>query len=912
MKLHSLAKRLTAALLSGAMALSLCAPALAAGADVLPQLSVPGAQPLNAENSTGSFTINDINYVLPPDGEDLAYESLVGGSIFYSSANQQLTLTGPFSSKMDISAPGLNVVMSSSNGSVVANDLTITASASVTISNEGSAAQAITGTADITSDGDVRITGTDRAVGGKMLTVNAGGDVEITGGCAGAAIWHSANITSGGSVTIGSANENGWAQGSKNGGEKLTITAAQDVTLTGNGTTSYPVVNNASIQCGGDLKIQATNDGGKAAGGTLAYRNTSSVEKVLRDANSFKVVAAGDSVRVDSTASLITAQAEQRYTVTVENGYALDIDNQKRNSFYKGEMVGVYVDRPVDALEFDHWVYPESVTLNSSNPPCCSFSMPGENITIGSVWTKANNAEIALAYDYGNVSVTLTPSNLDSIENVTFKNNTFTFTGDFTNSSSDLVLQGLADPKTGALPSVVLIGKVDTNLAVDGGVENVTVSVDRTDGYALGESSSINCRGDVNIKNQSGGAVGYDLSITNARNVNVTAASVYAYAIENDAEISCSGSVNITNTKGRCVGDDLNIHNAQDVTVSADCSGIDPSNNYYTFAIHDDAEINCSGNVKIENENGGGVFDNLTVYNAQNVTVSANASTSYAVYYTTVITCSGDVTLTNPSGAVLDYPLIINSARNVTIEGSVFYNGDELIGYNSSEEHSITCSGIVTLKNNGKGALFTNQLTYTPDSTVESYTIQKDGQPMRENATGAVVFTCSKSDDDTTRVYALTDDGTDASADTWDNDLTGAKELVITPTLRPVDTGDITGSGAGNVGGAIAAAMVGGAAVWGGYEVVTRVMLHKLLPEGAAIPTTRGELALLLWNTAGRPEPANIPAFADTADTELAKAAQWCTEQGCLTAQDDGTFKPDKHVTKYSVIRTWTKAFPKQ
>ena len=110
----------------------------------------------------------------------------------------------------------------------------------------------------------------------------------------------------------------------------------------------------------------------------------------------------------------------------------------------------------------------------------------------------------------------------------------------------------------------------------------------------------------------------------------------------------------------------------------------------------------------------------------------------------------------------------------------------------------------------------------------------------------------------------------------------------------------------GGAGGAIAAVALGGAALWGGYEVATRVILHKLLPEGAAIPKTQAQLALLLWNTAGQPEPANAPAFADV-DAATAKAAQWCTEQGYLS----GTFKPDKRVTKFTVIRAWNKAFPK-
>ena len=112
-------------------------------------------------------------------------------------------------------------------------------------------------------------------------------------------------------------------------------------------------------------------------------------------------------------------------------------------------------------------------------------------------------------------------------------------------------------------------------------------------------------------------------------------------------------------------------------------------------------------------------------------------------------------------------------------------------------------------------------------------------------------------------------------------------------------------------GGTIAAVTVGGAAIWGGYEIATRVILHNFLPEGAAIPANRGQLALLVWNTAGRPEPAGAPAFADVADPDMAKAAQWCTEQGIMDAKGD-CFEPEGWTPKFKVIEVWNKAFPKQ
>ena len=112
-------------------------------------------------------------------------------------------------------------------------------------------------------------------------------------------------------------------------------------------------------------------------------------------------------------------------------------------------------------------------------------------------------------------------------------------------------------------------------------------------------------------------------------------------------------------------------------------------------------------------------------------------------------------------------------------------------------------------------------------------------------------------------------------------------------------------------GGTIAAVAVGGAAIWGGYEIATRVILNGLLPEGVAIPANRGQLALLIWTEKGKPEPAAQPAFADITDAEQAKAAQWCVEQGLLDARE-GKFESDGWMPKFKTIEIWSKAFPKK
>ena len=128
---------------------------------------------------------------------------------------------------------------------------------------------------------------------------------------------------------------------------------------------------------------------------------------------------------------------------------------------------------------------------------------------------------------------------------------------------------------------------------------------------------------------------------------------------------------------------------------------------------------------------------------------------------------------------------------------------------------------------------------------------------------------------------------------------------------EPFDPDFSVDDGSGAAGAIVAGTLIGGAAVWGGYEITTRVILNDLLPEGAAIPTNRGQLAMLIWTEKDKPEPAAQPAFADVADSELAKAAQWCVEQGLLDAKD-GKFDPNGWMPKFKTIEVWKKAFPKQ
>ena len=120
---------------------------------------------------------------------------------------------------------------------------------------------------------------------------------------------------------------------------------------------------------------------------------------------------------------------------------------------------------------------------------------------------------------------------------------------------------------------------------------------------------------------------------------------------------------------------------------------------------------------------------------------------------------------------------------------------------------------------------------------------------------------------------------------------------------RTAESGEGSPDGGDGFGTLLAVGAVVGVAGVVAYQMGTELILDQLLPAGVAVPHTRAELAMLLWNTAGRPAPATLPAFADVADPELAQAAQWAIEQGYLKARADGSFKPDKGVAKWRVIR---------
>lgn len=230
-----------------------------------------------------------------------------------------------------------------------------------------------------------------------------------------------------------------------------------------------------------------------------------------------------------------------------------------------------------------------------------------------------------------------------------------------------------------------------------------------------------------------------------------------------------------------------------------------------------------------------------------------------------------------------------NENPNIEVKGelgnSVYISGANNVSVdidsqnqNKKTELNVDCAGTLKLKNNTGTSPLKVDLTYT-QAEGAGYTVVLDGEelektPAYKNATVSL-----------------------------------NKSLVIIPDISdPIPDDSSAGGDSSDAAGALVAAAVAGAAVFGGYTIITELMLQDLLPEGAAIPKNQAQLAKLVWQTAGFPEPENASAFANVTDPETAKAAQWCVEQGCL----DADFDPDRWTPKFKVIQTWNKAFPKQ
>ena len=572
MKLYTLTRRFTAAVLTAAMALSFCAPALAEAPGTAADPAAPAATASTAENSTADTIVFDKLYLGTREDWDRTIVGAPSGDVVlqYTAANRTLTVTGTYFQALTISAPGVNVVLNGTTGPAVMGDLTITASASVAVTSSAAGAQAVTGSTNITSDGAVSITGTDRAVGGENLTVNAGGDVTITGG-----------------------------------------------------TTSQPTVNDATVRCGGEFELRnpagglvlcdKTSDG---KSGNLHYYNTGATELVFRASSmgaTCDVFQPGDSTVFGTfgNPSWITAKHEQDYQLTLTN--CSTMFTRDSGTFYKDENINLRRTRPLDGTVFKGWTVTTADGTNVPFEPTSNgirFTMPDSAVTATANWERATGQALWLSTEQDSFIVSKASLEAAPINGITYEDGAFVVDG-FIVDDIKAVL-GLA-PTEDERPDVVLKNLTVDTLIVDGvrdvtlnacrigeldghdhfdtvyslqitnardvvlantssrysdisGVRNVTAKTDGT----LCDRLNIDCTGDIALSTaadtlgtlgvacylRAGGSIRligapwYALRVSSAQN-----ATVDANALPQRASFTCSGIVDITQRDGSAIGD---------------------------------------------------------------------------------------------------------------------------------------------------------------------------------------------------------------------------------------------------------------------------------------------------------------------------------------------------------------------
>lgn len=574
MKLYTLTRRFTAAVLTAAMALSFCAPALAEAPGTAADPAAPAATASTAENSTADTIVFDQLYL----GTQKDWAKTITGdssgdvALQYIAADRTLTVTGTYFRALTISAPGVNVVLNGTTGPAVKGDLTIRASASVAVTSSAAGAQAVTGSTYITSDGAVSITGADRAVGGENLTVNAGGDVTITGG-----------------------------------------------------TTSQPTVNDATVRCGGEFELRnpagglvlcdKTSDG---KSGNLHYYNTGATELVFRASSmgaTCDVFQPGDSTVFGTfgNPSWITAKHEQDYQLTLTN--CSTMFTRDSGTFYKDENINLRRTRPLDGTVFKGWTVTTADGTNVPFEPTSNgirFTMPASAVTATANWERATGQALWLSTEQDSFIVSKASLEAAPINGITYEDGAFVVDGfivDDIKAAKTLRVLGLA-PTEDERPDVVLKNLTVDTLIVDGvrdvtldacrigklvdrdhidadyslqitnardvvltnapsrysdlsGVRNVTAKTDGT----LCDRLNIDCTGDIALSTaadtlgvacylRAGGSIRligapwYALRVSSAQNVTVD-----ANALPQRAFFTCSGIVDITQRDGSAIGD---------------------------------------------------------------------------------------------------------------------------------------------------------------------------------------------------------------------------------------------------------------------------------------------------------------------------------------------------------------------
>ena len=926
MKQGKLIRRAVSAALAGCMMFTLSAPALAESTDALMQLSTAAKSAVSVLDAENGVTV-DYGITVTHGEKAISVTSancgniLGNGTLSYDPAAKKLTSNGTIYGLLSINAPGVDVEL---NGKYFALQ--------------------------------------DSGLNG-ILTIENANDVTVSSQKF-AAVQSDVNVTCTGKLTV-ITNDSSWAAIGRN----LTVHSAASVQIESEGDSA--VGGDVIIECACPATFFKKNQNGRIAqsityAGDYGYYTDDTADTAI-DPNVMPIPV--------ETAKYVRIAPKMRYNINTAEDAAIKLQGQNTElkTAFAGEKVTVTAAGRENA-EFTGWTA-EGITLTKEQKanPTVNFTMPDKNVTLNPNYNVVQDFGIYVddkpvtSENYQNlksgrivydpVQKTLTAANrIKNLLKVRAPETDVILNGgigrgDLTIGQQDYPSVVGADDVTvtsdqyAAIDGWVYInctGKVDIrsneDVAVNGNLNIYDSSevILSADSSAVTGSANITSNGDVTIHSTSGRAA-QKLTINKAEDVTISISDAER-AVSEETNITASGTVILKNTaEGGPVGTvdftqadgkkyvyytseaedakliDPRIHPLAEAAGSSYLR-IEPRETYYSITV-------ANGTAQVGDDTTG----LNTAFEGETVTVKANAPTdedaAKGVKFHHWKVEEGNISVDPAAGSLGS----ATEAGTAEISFDMPKGDVKLTAVYSIPasvlRSTVTVEGGTAKSTLGEGSDIPAEIGTEVEITATPYDAEK--YPGMEFVEWEIKYPDSfyeKFPDGIPENLQLKLDNAKSAATTFEMPVYPVKLIAhwsASPVAKPdpdepidEDFG-VEPAPMDTTGGAIAAVAVGGAAVWGGYEIATRVILNDLLPEGAAIPANRGQLALLVWNTAGRPEPAGAPAFADVTDPDMAKAAQWCTEQGTMDAKGD-RFEPEGWTPKFKVIEVWNKAFPKQ
>lgn len=891
MKQGKLIRRAVSAALAGCMMFTFSAPALAESTDALMQLSMTRRSAVSVLDEENDEDVQD--YGLEVGGESTTptrvtsknYKDILNkGVLSYDPTTQTLKSNGKLPRSLQkINAPGKDIELKGENSSTVTDKLIVVKAHNVTISSDEYDAifsRGDTSTINCTGKVDIR-SDKNRAVNGS-LNIYDSSEVILSAGYS--VVTDNANITSEGNVTIESTD----GRAAKN----LTINKADNVTVIINDTQA--ISENTQITASGTVILKNNAQGGPV--GTVTFTQAKGKNYVYytsEGADEGAIDASVTPIPSDVPYRYLRIEEKQNARIKVNNGTVTvgDTTEAQLDSF-KGQKVKVTATgAESDDRKFDGWevVAPDGFTIDADKlrEKSFEFIMPAGEVELTAHYAsklsvtggtaEVNGNAVDFARPDADVTVTATDRSADGYQ----FDHWVVSGGDIGKTEEELK----ANPLKFTMPdaAVKLTAVYRAAVTVVNGIAEAGTESGETIFVLQGEKVTVSGKNRNPDVTKFGGwkvisPEGFELTEEQKNTEESMTFTMPASPVELKASYSFPAPVldmqvtvnggTIRVGEGKSQTGTVFVQPGQTVTIEAD-EPAKENESFHHWKVEKDSSKNIGiieGSLGSETEKG---TEKIVFTMPQDgVNLTAVYSIPASVLRSTVTVEGGTAKSTLGEGS--DIPAEIGTEVKIT---ATPYDAEKYPGMEFVEW----------------------EIKY-PDSFYEKFPggIPENLQLKLDNAKSAT--TTFKMPVYPVKLIAHWSASPVAKPDP---DEPIDEDFGVEPA--PMDT----------TGGAIAAVAVGGAAIWGGYEIATRIILNGLLPEGAAIPANRGQLALLVWNTAGRPEPAGAPAFADVADADMAKAAQWCVEQGLLDARE-GKFESDGWMPKFKTIEIWNKAFPKK